>query len=41
MEDLCSLTYSGKTLFADMRRWYKFLVLKADMAVGRWEMVET
>lgn len=29
------LTYSGKTLFADMRRWYRFLALKVDMMVGR------
>lgn len=33
------LTYSGKTLFADMRRWYRFLVLKADMMVGGNQMV--
>lgn len=36
-----SLTYSGKTLFADMRRWYRFFVLKVDMMVGYRDDVPT
>lgn len=28
-----TLTYSGKTLFADMRRWYRFFALKVDMTL--------